>query len=173
MINGIVVDKMCKMHCFFSDVAMLKNVHFCIATNSHLVTGKYDDEMENIVCVRPFQLHSFHIRGGGGTKNTHLKWSPYGAKQETEPQMASPISFSLGVLRGRLAAPPWACEQINTRNQAITLLWKRYVHNRYVIIFHLLAVFNTLIIISPPWTGRKLFPPQPESFFFLGKCFFK
>lgn len=26
----------------------------------------------------------------------------------------------------------------------------RSVHNQYVIIFHLLAVFNTLIIISPP-----------------------
>lgn len=106
-----------------------------------------------------------------GEKNNHLIWSLYGAKQETEPQMASPISFSLGVLQGRLATPPKACWQINTRNQAITLLWKRYVHNQYVIIFHLLAVFNTLIIISPHWTERKLFLSQLGfflSFGFLG-----
>lgn len=99
------------------------------------------------------------LERGGWNKNIPI-WNenPYGEKQETEPQMASPISFSLGVLQGRLATPPRARSQINTRNQAITLLWKCYVHNRYVIIFHLLAVFNSLIIISLHWTGRKLFP---------------
>lgn len=81
--------------------------------------------------------------------------------------MASPISFSLGVLQHRLATSTTAHRQIDTRNQAITLLWKHYVLNRYVIIFHLLAVFNTLIIISPDWTERKLFPFTFESFLLL------
>lgn len=72
-----------------------------------------------------------------------------------EPQMTSQISFSLGVLGEGLTTPPTALHPINTRNHAITLLFLpsplflKRVHNRYVIIFHLLALFNTLITISP------------------------
>lgn len=37
---------------------------FCFASNSRIVTRKYDHKMENIVRVRPFRRHSFHIRSG-------------------------------------------------------------------------------------------------------------
>lgn len=55
--------------------------------------------------MRLFLWRSFHIRSGW--KKTPI-WNkgPYGVKQETEPQMASPISCSLGVLQGRLATSP-------------------------------------------------------------------
>ncbi len=62
MINGNVLDIICKNTFAFSDIAGLQNAHSCKATISHIVTGKYDRKMENIVCVRPFQRHSFHIR---------------------------------------------------------------------------------------------------------------
>lgn len=120
----------------------------------------HDDEMENIVYVKLLRLHSSHIR----LEKKKKKPPKNIGKQETERQMASPISFSLGVWRGEtIGTPPSAGEQINTRDQAIMLFWKCCVHNRYVIIFHLLAVFNTLIIVSPYWTGRKLFPAQLAS----------
>lgn len=70
--------------------------------------------------------------GGFGAGKTKMQAGKYPVcllfsfqtkKRETfETQTASLISFSLGVFRGRLAAPPRACEPINTSNQAITLL---------------------------------------------------
>lgn len=63
MINGSVVDTICKMLFFFCLILLGCKMHIsCIATIVHIVTGKYDHKMENIVCVRPFQWHSFHIR---------------------------------------------------------------------------------------------------------------
>lgn len=54
-----------------SGAAVLQSAHFCTATNSHIVTGKYDHNVANIVCVRPFQWHSFHIRSGKKNNKKH------------------------------------------------------------------------------------------------------
>lgn len=125
-------------------------------------------------------LQSTSTRGKHKDTHRHLKWSSlHWWKQEMEPQMTSQISFSLGVLQEWLATPPPALQPINTRNQAITLFFfplthrplfflnKKSVHNRYVIIFHLLALFNTLITISPAWAERKLLPPLNMNLFYF------
>lgn len=148
----------------FTDIVYEKNVlcyhHFKGFTVQNITTDGWIQYGKHCMCQTISVVFISHpLR-----KDTHSKWSLHGAKREAEPQMASPISFSLGVLQGRIAAPPQAHWKINTRNQAITFLWKCYVHNQYVIIFHLLAVFNTLIIISPHWTGRKLVPSQLQFF---------
>lgn len=51
--------------------------HFCGTPSSHIVKDMYDHKMENIVCVRPFQQHSFHIRSGKKTHPFEMKpvWS--------------------------------------------------------------------------------------------------
>lgn len=71
MIN-VAADAIYKSNPFFSDAAVLQSAHFCTATNSHIVTGKYDHNVANIVCVRPFQWHSFHIRSGEKKKKTPI-----------------------------------------------------------------------------------------------------
>lgn len=48
--------------------------------------------------------------------------------------------------------------------------YQKSVHNRYVIIFHLLALFNTLITISPAWAKRKLLPPLNMNLFYFRLC---
>lgn len=53
---------MWKICCFFFFLLVFQNAHSCIATNSHIVAGKYHRKMENIVYVGPLQQHSFHIR---------------------------------------------------------------------------------------------------------------
>lgn len=126
--------------------------------------------MENIVCVTPFSAAfiSHPLRGNRTNTQKHLKWSPpYWWKQETEPQMTSQISFSLGVLRGAIgySSPSSPADQYAESGHYAAFL--KSVHNRYVIIFHLLAVFNTLIIISPPWAERKRLPPPYQNLIFF------
>lgn len=97
-----------------SDVAILQNAHPCVATHSCVVTGKYDHKMENIVRVRPFQRHSFHIRSEKKTfwneahmeqnKKQNLRWlhqshSHWGSYRGDSLLLPEPTSRSISGIR--------------------------------------------------------------------------
>lgn len=119
-----------------------------------------------------FQLHSFHIHSGE-TEQTHKNiWNgapppQYWWKQETEPQMTSQISFSLGVLRGRPATPPQAHRPINTRNQAITpLFWKACTIDMLLFFICWLYLIPSLLFPLPEQRGSDCRPHTRISYFF-------
>lgn len=107
---------MWKICCFFFFLLALQNAHSCIATNSHIVAGKYDRKMENIVYVGPLQQHSFHIRSEGKktaiwnkactewNKKQNLRWlhlshSHWGSYRDDEPLLLQPSSRSIPGIR--------------------------------------------------------------------------
>lgn len=126
--------------------------------------------MENIVCVTPFSAAfiSHPLRGNRTNTQKHLKWSPP-VLMETRNRTSD--DFTNLILTGGptgatdYSSPSSPADQYAESGHYAAFL--KSVHNRYVIIFHLLAVFNTLIIISPPWAERKRLPPPYHNLIFF------
>lgn len=138
--------------------------------------------MENIVCFTPFSVgFILHPPGGLGSER-HTETFEMELATLMETRNGTSDDFTNLILAGDPGGVTGdsspALQPINTRNHAITLLFLfpllpfflKRVHNRYVIIFHLLALFNTLITISPTWAERKLLPPPKHESHFSFWC---
>lgn len=100
------MDIMWKICCFFLFLLVLQNAHSCIVTNSHIIAGKCDRKMENIVYVRLFQQHSFHIH----SEEKKTKKQPFEIKPvRSETRNRTSDGFTNLILTGGLTGTTSRC----------------------------------------------------------------